>query len=115
VIPTTWPTRSLHDKDVAVRAEAVELLGLLASSPDGGTRKKVAAVLGWALSDTDPGLRLQVVEELGRMEPKLANKHLNRALRDENPFVREKVLEVLDIREKERLAPPATNAQAAAP
>ncbi len=115
MIPTTWPTRSLHDKDVAVRAEAVELLGLLASSPDGGTRKKVAAVLGWALSDTDPGLRLQVVEELGRMEPKLANKQLNRALRDENPFVREKVLEVLDIREKERLAPPATNAQAAAP
>ena len=56
--------RALNDRDVSMRAEAVELLGLLATSPDGGTRKQVASVLGSALSDVDPGLRLQVVEEL---------------------------------------------------
>ena len=85
--------RALHDRDVSVRAEAVELLGLLATAPDDGTRREVAAILGWTLGDRDPGLRLQAVEELGRMDPKFANKHLNRALRDPNQFIREKVLE----------------------
>ncbi len=107
--------RALHDRDVGVRAEAVELLGLLATAPNDGTRKEVATILGWVLSDRDPGLRLQAVEELGRMEPKFANKHLNRALRDPNPYVRQKVLDVLDAREKLRLQPPPATTQAAAP
>jgi hypothetical protein len=105
--------RALRDRDVAVRAEAVELLGLLATAPENDTRREVAAILGEALGDRDPGLRLQVVEVLGRMEPEFANKHLNRALRDPNPFVREKVLEVLDAREKLRLQPAPITTQAA--
>lgn len=102
--------RALRDKDVTVRAEAVDLLGLLATSPDSGTRKAVAAVLGSALHDIDPGLRLQAVEELGKMDPELSNKHLNRALRDPNPFVRGMVLRVIEKRESTRLAPPAATA-----
>ena len=107
--------RALNDRDVSMRAEAVELLGLLATSPDGGTRKEVASVLGSALSDVEPGLRLQVVEELGRMDPKLANKFLNRALKDPNPFVRSMVLQVLEAREKQRLNPQPATTQAAVP
>lgn len=101
--------RALHDRDVSVRAEAVELPGLLATSPNDGTRKKVAAVLGWALEDGDPGLRLQAMEELGRIEAKYANNYLNLALQDPNPFVRGKVLQVLDAREKQRLTPAPVN------
>ena len=115
VTTTEVLVRALHDKDVSVRAEAIELLGLLATAPDDGLRKEVASVLGWALSDIDPGLRLQAVEELGRMDPKFANKHLNRALRDDNPFVRGMVLQVLDAREKKRLGPPPADTQVAAP
>lgn len=107
--------RALRDRDVSVRAEAVELLGLLATAPNDGTRREVSAILGRTLGDRDPGLRLQVVEELGRMDPKFANKHLNRALRDPNPFVREKVLQVLGAREKQRLQPPPATTQAAIP
>lgn len=107
--------RALRDRDVAVRAEAVELLGLLATAQNDGTRREVAAVLGTALGDRDPGLRLQAVEELGRMEHKFANKYLIRALKDPNPFVRAKVLQVLDAREKKRLAPAPASTQAAAP
>lgn len=95
--------RALRDRDVAVRAEAVDLLGVLAASPDRGTKKDVARVLGAALRDRDPGLRLQAVEQLGKMEPKYANKFLRLALTDPNPFVRAKVLVVLELREKQRL------------
>ena len=98
-----------HDRDVSVRAEAVELSGLLATSPNDGTSKKVAAVVGWALEYSDPGLRLQAMEELGRIEAKYANNYLNLALQDPNPFVRGKVLQVLDAREKQRLTPAPVN------
>ncbi|MEE2658555.1 MAG: HEAT repeat domain-containing protein [Candidatus Latescibacterota bacterium] len=97
--------RALHDPDVKVRADAVLLLGLLSQSPDKGTRKEVARVLGVSLKDRDPGLRLQIVETLGTMDPDLANKYLKLALRDTNPFVHHKVLEVLDTRERQRLTP----------
>lgn len=109
--------RALRDQDVSVRAEAVELLGLLATTPDNGTRKDVAAVLGSALRDRDPGLRLQAVEVLGRMDSEFANRYLNQALRDPNPFVRAMVLRVLEARETERLSPSQDPqaAQAAAP
>jgi HEAT repeat protein len=65
----------------------------------------VAVVLGSALKDSDPGLRLQVVEVLGQMDSELANKYLISALRDRNPFVRGKVMQVLDARERIRLVP----------
>lgn len=115
VTTTDVLVRALNDRDVSMRAEAVELLGLLATSPDEGTRKEVASILGSALRDVDPGLRLQVVEELGRMDPKLANKFLARALKDPNPFVRGMVLQVVEAREKQRLNPQPANTQAAVP
>lgn len=115
VTTTDVLVRALRDRDVAVRAEAIELLGLLATAPNDGVRREVAAVLGSALSDRDPGLRLQAVEELGRMEHKFSNRYLIRALKDPNPYVRAKVLQVLDAREKKRLAPAPASTQAAAP
>lgn len=105
VTTTQVLVRALRDGDVTLRAEAVELLGLLATGPDKGTRQKVAVVLGSALKDSDPGLRLQVVEVLGQMDSELANKYLISALRDRNPFVRGKVMQVLDARERIRLVP----------
>lgn len=95
--------RALRDRDVAVRAEAVQLLGVLAASPDRRTRAAVAEVLGYALRDQDPGLRLQAIEVLGTMDPRLGNKHLRGALGDPNPFVRGTVLKVLESREQTRL------------
>ncbi len=105
--------RALRDGDVKLRAEAVELLGLLAMGPDKGTRQEVAIVLGSALRDSDPGLRLQVVEVLGQMDEELSNKYLISALRDRNPFVRGKVMRVLEQRERTRLSPQPDPQQAA--
>ena len=70
---------------------------------DKGTKKEVARVLGMALRDSDPGLRLQAVEKLGAMESEIANKYLFGALKDPNPFVREKVLSVLGDRERTKV------------
>ena len=92
--------RALKDRDVSRRAEAVDLLGLLSQGPDKGIKKEVARVLGMGLRDSDPGLRLQVVEKLGAMESEIANRYLFGALKDPNPFVREKVLSVLGDRER---------------
>lgn len=105
--------RALRDQDVAVRSQAVELLGLLSQSPDKGTKRRVAAVLGAALHDRDPGLRLQVVERLGDMEATYANKYLIGALRDPNSFVRAKVLVVIGDRERREAAPPEQPPQSA--
>ena len=105
--------RALRDQDVAVRAQAVELLGLLAQGPDKGTRQRVAAVLGTALMDRDPGLRLQAVETLGAMDADYANKYLIGALKDPNPFVRAKVLVVIGDRERREAQPPDPPPQAA--
>jgi len=108
--------RALRDRDVAVRAQSVALLGLVAQTTDSGLKREVAAVLGMALRDRDPGLRLQVVEQLGQMDAEFANKYLHTALRDPNPFVRGKVLEVVSQREHRANAPqPQTSQSAAAP
>ena len=109
VTTTLVLVRALKDRDVAVRAEAVELLGVLGQSPDEKTRKAVARVLGRALQDRDPGLRLQAVEKLGEMDAAIANKYLISALRDPNTFVRTKVLSVVG--ERERMALQALQAQ----
>ena len=110
-------SRALRDRDVAVRAQAIELLGVLSQSESESTKKEVARVFGAALKDRDPGIRLQVIEKLGRMEERYGNKHLLSAVRDPNPFVREKVLSVLSNREQDRLAQEAARlaAEAAPP
>ena len=96
--------RALKDRDVVVRAQAVELLELLSQSDRDNVKKKVAKVFGDALKDHDPGIRLQVIEKLGKMEAKYGYKYLLAAVQDPNPFVREKVLSVLTNREEDRLA-----------
>ena len=110
-------SRALRDRDVAVRAQAIELLGVLSQSDRESTKKEVARVFGVALKDRDPGIRLQVIEKLGRMDEKYGNKYLFSAVSDPNPFVREKVLSVLSNREADRLAQEAARlaAEAAPP
>ena len=56
------------------------------------------------IDDRDPGIRVQIIEKLGRMDEKYGNKYLLSVVRDPNPFVREKVLSVLSNREQDRLA-----------
>ena len=114
VATTMVLARALNDRDPAVRAQAVELLGLLSRSDESRVKKQVSDVLGIALKDRDPGIRLQVIEELGRMEKKYSNKHLLSALKDPNPFVREKVLMELGRREKQAAEAAAQAAAAAA-
>ena len=92
--------RALRDQDIVVRAEAVSLLGILAENGPEKTKTEVARLLGIALKDRDPGLRLQAIEKLGAMESGFANKYLRGALTDINPFVRAKVLEVVGQRER---------------
>ena len=63
-------SRALQDRDLAVRAQAVKLLGVLSQSNDEKIKKQVARVLGTASRDSDPGIRLQAIETLGKMEAK---------------------------------------------
>jgi hypothetical protein len=63
--------QALRDRDVGVRAEAVELLGVLGQSADGRTKAEI-----------------------------VANKYLISALRDPNTFVRTKVLSVIGARKR---------------
>ena len=100
ITTTAVLAQALRDRDVYVRAQAVELLGTLGQGDDGAVKKRVATVLGVALRDHDPGIRLQAVEKLGRMEEKYGNKYLLAALKDPNPFVRGKVLRELQGREQ---------------
>jgi HEAT repeat protein len=91
--------RALRDRDPAVRAQAVALLGDLSQSRDRKTRRAITRVLGSAVQDADPGVRVLALEKLGALEPELGNKYLLQALRDPNPFVRDKVLQVIEERE----------------
>ena len=92
--------RLLKDRDRAVRAGAVDLLGDLGQAGDKKLKKEVARVLGLAMKDRDPGLRVQVVQKLGAMEAMYANKYLFSALKDPHPFVRTEVLTVIANRER---------------
>ena len=91
--------KALKDRDLGVRAQAVKLLGILSQSSDNKIKKAAAKILGVAARDSDPGIRLQAIESLGRMEEKYGNKYLLAALKDPNPFVRERVLQVLNERQ----------------
>ena len=91
--------KALKDRDLAVRAQAVKLLGILSQSTNKKIKKAAAQVLGIAAKDSDPGIRLQAIETLGKMEEKYGNKYLLNALKDPNPFVRERVLQVLNERQ----------------
>ena len=92
-------SKALKDRDLGVRAQAVKLLGILSQSSDKKIKKAAAKVLGIAARDSDAGIRLQAIESLGRMEEKYGNKYLLAALKDPNPFVRERVLQVLNERQ----------------
>ena len=92
-------SRALQDRDLAVRAHAVKLLGVLSQNNDDKIKKQVARVLGTASRDSDPGIRLQAIETLGKMEAKFGNKYLHAALKDPHPFVRERVMQVLNERQ----------------
>lgn len=107
ITTTAVLARALEDRDVTVRAQAVRLLGILSQSDDGKVKKAAARVLGEAARDRDPGIRLLGLEYLGKMDPQFSNKFLFSALKDPNPFVREKVLKVLDSREGTPPPPPA--------
>lgn len=98
--------RALHDPEVGVRAQAVKLLGELAQRPEAKDRREVAAALGLAARDRDPGIRLMAIERLGAMEERYANRYLLGALADPNGFVREKVMAVLAGRQARAAAPP---------
>ena len=92
-------TRLLKDRDRTVRAGAVDLLGELGQAGDKKDKKEVARVLGLAMKDRDPGLRVQVVQKLGAMDAEFANKYLIKALKDPHPSVRAEVLTVITNRE----------------
>ena len=92
-------SKALKDRDLSVRAQAVKLLGTLSQSTDKKIKKAAAKILGIAARDNDPGIRLQAIESLGKMEEKYGNKYLLAALKDPNPFVRERVLQVLNERQ----------------
>ena len=100
VTTTSVLAQALKDRDVSVRAQAVKLLGILSQDSKEKVVKEVAQVLGMAMKDRDPGIRIQVIEVLGRMDEKYSNKFLLSAVKDPNPFVREKVLLELETREK---------------
>ena len=99
VTTTAVLSRALKDRDVSVRAQAIEILGMLSKSEKSNIKKEAAGQLGKALRDRDPGIRLQAVEVLGDIEAKYSNKYLLSALKDPNPFIRIKVIEELNARE----------------
>ena len=99
-VPTTRVlVKALGDRDLSLRAKAVQVLGVLSQSKSKKLKREVAKALGVALKDHDPGIRLQAVELLGKMEDKYANRYLLNALKDSNPFIRDQVLKMLSARE----------------
>ncbi|MBM3278803.1 MAG: HEAT repeat domain-containing protein [Candidatus Handelsmanbacteria bacterium] len=103
-IPTTQVlVKALGDRDLNLRAQAVQVLGVLGQSKSNKLKREVAEALGMALKDHDPGIRLQAVELLGKMEDKYANRYLLSALKDTNPFIRDQVLKMLSVREGTRI------------
>ena len=103
-VPTTAVlVKALGDRDLSLRAQAVQVLGVLSQSKSKKLNREVARALGVALKDRDPGIRLQAVELLGKMEDKYANRYLLAALKDANPFICDQVLKMLSARELPRI------------
>ena len=101
--------QALRDPDIAVRAQAVKLLGVLADNPSSKVRREVAAALGTAARDRETSIRLMALERLGQMDERYANQHLRAALQDPSPLVRERVMSVLAARhERGAKEPPPT-------
>ena len=87
--------QALNDKDVLVRAQAIQLLGSIYHVSPKQEKKHVSRILGKASRDSDPGIRLQAIELLGTIDAKYSNPYLQEALKDANPLVREHVMQVL--------------------
>tara|TARA_B100001250_G_scaffold414599_1_gene454362 strand:- start:23840 stop:24286 length:447 start_codon:yes stop_codon:yes gene_type:complete len=87
--------QALDDKDVLVRAQAVELLSSIYQDSPKKEKKHISKILGKASRDSDPGIRLQSIEILGTIETAYSNPYLQEALKDSNPIIRERVMQVL--------------------
>ena len=87
--------QALEDEDILVRAHAVQLLGSIYRESPEEDRGHVTRILGKASQDSNPGIRLQSIEILGAIEPRYSNQYLQKALKDNNPLVRERVMQVL--------------------
>jgi HEAT repeat protein len=87
--------QALDDKDVLVRAQAVQLLSSIYQDSPKKEQKHISKILGKASRDSDPGIRLQSIEILGTIETAYSNPYLQEALKDSNPIVRERVMQVL--------------------
>lgn len=113
ITTTAVLARALKDRDVSIRAQTVKLLGILSQSSDKKVKKEVVRVLGVAARDADPGIRLLALEKLGQVEEEFGNRYLLAALKDSNPFVRNRVLKVLEARQAAQAAQATQAAQAA--
>ena len=87
--------QALDDKDVLVRAQAVQLLNSIYRNSPKKEKKHISKILGKASQDSDPGIRLQSIEILGTIETAYSNPYLQEALKDTNPIIRERVMQVL--------------------
>jgi HEAT repeat protein len=87
--------QALDDKDVLVRAQAVQLLNSIYRNSPKKEKKHISKILGKASRDSDPGIRLQSIEILGTIETEYSNPYLQEALKDTNPIIRERVMQVL--------------------
>jgi HEAT repeat protein len=114
IATTAVLARALQDRDVSIRAQTVKLLGVLSQSSNSKVKKEVARVLGMAARDSDPGIRLLAIEILGQMEEQYGNRYLRDALKDPNPFIRSRVLKVLEDRQAAQTTP-APQTQATTP
>ena len=94
--------QALEDEDILVRAHAVQLLGSIYRESSAEDRRHVTKILGKASQDSDPGIRLQSIEILGVIEPLYSNPYLQKALKDNNPLVRERVMQVLANRQNKK-------------
>ena len=92
--------QALNDEDVLVRSKAVQLLGSIYQDSPQQEKIHISRILGKASQDPDPAIRLQTIELLGTIESQYSNQYLQKALKDSNPIVRERVMKVLGDRHR---------------
>ena len=78
--------RALHDKNPAVRKDAVRLLGTMINTPE--EQRRSAGALGRALDDREEGIRFEAVRALGNIDPTLSGPYLAKAMKDESVRIR---------------------------